>query len=156
MTSQDESLDLEINGTANYILEQNGLSRVAKLLCEKCNLHTFQDLGNLTSEKFNSIELTPVQRKKLIELVTNCGDENTYKKYRREQLNKKKNNELKKDEIVRHEQHKCEERNRVEQWRGSEDPILDSDLPVLELTPQCNKRELARASLENLLAKLVS
>lgn len=156
MASEDEILDPEITWTAMHILTEMGMSKFAKLICEKFHLHTFEDIGNLTSEEIKSIELKRIQREKLINLVTNCCDEHTYKKYIREYLNKKRNKSLEIDEILRHQQHKREARNQIEQWRGSEDPIVDSDLPVLELTPQCNKRELARASLENLLAKLVS
>lgn len=90
MKTQNEILELEINGTAEYILKQNGISRYAELICEKCNLHTFQDLGNLTSEKIKSIELDLPQMHKLIALVINCCDENTYKIYRRQNCISKK------------------------------------------------------------------
>jgi ribosomal protein S13 len=104
---------------AMHILEEIGLSRCAKLICEKCNLHTFEDIGKLTSEQIESIELKSAQRKILIELVINCCDRNTYKKYIRKLLNM-------------------------------------SEIFERELEYEINKRELARASLENLLAKLVS
>ncbi len=160
MASEDEILDLEINGTAKHILEQIGLSRVAKYICEKCKLKTFKDIGKLTSEKIKSIELKPVQRKILIKLVTNCCDENTYKKYRRENLHVEENFDSEDEQYERRQQKERERRKRIHEWRGPDpdEGYMDSDLSALQLTPQSrsNTRERARASLENLLAKLVS
>jgi len=145
---------------AMHILEENGLSKCAKLICEKCNLHTFEDIGKLTSEQIKSIELKLVQRKILIQLVTNCCDKNTYKKYRRKQLNESEIRWRELEEYERRQQHESERRKRIEEWKGPDpdEGYMDSDLSALELTPQSRSktRERARASLENLLAKLVS
>ena len=159
MKTQNEILELEINGTAEYILKQNGLSRYAELICEKCNLHTFQDLTNLTSEKIKSMDLDENVKIKLTRLVINCIDENTYKIYRRQKLHRQEINRREGEELDRLKQDKIERNKRIEQGRAHTDEgSLDSYLSALELTRQSrsNTRERARGSLENLLAKLVS
>ncbi len=127
MSTDDESLDLEITETAMHILEINGLGRRAESICEKFNLHTFKDIGKLTLDEIESIELKEIEMMKLINLCRACFDANTYKQFRRT------NDKIRRD-------------------------LLRIHKPTLVLTTQSisETRECTRASLQNLLVKLLT
>ena len=127
MSTDDQSLDLEIAETAMHILEINGLGRRAESICKKFNLHTFEDLGKLTLDEIESIELKEIEMMKLINLCRACFDANTYKQFRRKNLSFREH-------------------------------LLRVHKPTLVLTSQSipETRECTRASLQNLLVKLVT
>jgi hypothetical protein len=57
MSSQDEILNLPIHGTVIHIVQTNGLCMCPRVICEQFNLHTLEDIGNLTDQQIKSIVL---------------------------------------------------------------------------------------------------
>ena len=163
MTTYGQMIDSETFRTALDILSINGLERDAEFICEHFNLHTFEDLGKLTTEKIETCNLSEVAMIKLIHLCANCCDINTYKKYRLLKLGnqrriRKDDKELQKSSEEKHERQ--ESRSKVEQWtrQNTHQTDRDSHSPAVALTRQSisKTRECTRASLQNLLVKLVA
>ena len=88
MSSPDETLNIEYNGTVMQILQLNGLKQCAKLICKYFSLHTLHDIGNLSALQLNSIELEASLKSQLRELSENCRDANAYRAYRLDTLNR--------------------------------------------------------------------
>jgi hypothetical protein len=160
MTTYGEMIDSETRGTALDILKINGLDRYAEVLCQLFNLHTFEDLGKLTTQKIETCALPEITMIKLIELCESCRDTNTYRKLRLRKLNSRRRIFKDEEELKTHSQERRERHSKVAEWTRQNTHQVDKDShsPAAALTRQSisETRECTRVSLQNLLVKLVT
>ena len=119
----EEKLDLEVNGTALYILQAVGFTYEytdLDLLCRELDVATFADFKRVSATTIAGATLrSPILRRKLTDLCAHCIDVDTYKRWRRRHI---RFNEMSHAQVAATQRARAEEEGRntrAREWAAS-------------------------------------